>query len=177
MRSTSRFSFVITLMITVCLTGLLAAAGQQTGFDYLMPLKNALSSAGATALTSAQESSIRTLVANLRSSNTPPSPGSTATAARQAYEAAIITGQQAAAEAQIPAIVDEMLSSTTARLKKNAAFVINVLQVLDTTQVSALVQQFGAGGVVRMVEMLAGGPGPGGGPGRGPMGMGRPVGE
>lgn len=179
-RSMSWLCWTMTIVSVVCLTvALPAGANGQRGFadfagqvGYLVPLKNALQTAGATALTSAQEASINTLVTNFRASHTPPAADSAVEAARSAYDNAIVAGQKSAALAQIPTIANEMAANAAARLQENAGFLISVVQVLDAGQVNSLVKQFGASRVVRLIEMLGGGPGGGRGPG--PMGMGRP---
>jgi hypothetical protein len=148
-------------------------------YDPLAALKNALSSAGATALTGSQESSINTLIANFRASQAPPTPSAALERARATYENAILSGQKDAALEQIATISVEMAGSAADRMEAQTEFIISVVQVLDSGQISALVNQLGTGRTVRAIEHLAGGGrGPGGGfgaGGGGPMGAPPPM--
>ena len=149
------------------------AAAQATGqAAHLVALNRALQVAGASALSSAQESSINTLIANFRASHTPPAPNTSLQTARAAYNNAILSGQYDAASANI--IVQDMAANAATRLQDQATFTISVLQVLDKEgQVDLLVKQFGANRVVQLLQMLPGGPGAGRGRGAMGMGMGR----
>jgi|WetSurMetagenome_2_1015567.scaffolds.fasta_scaffold442996_1 hypothetical protein len=146
------------------------ATGQ---FDVLAGLKGALTTAGATALTTAQETSLNTLIANLRASQTPPAPGDALSTARASYDTAVLAGQKDAAKELITTIAAEMATQAATRMDAQTDFLISAVQVLDSSQLSALVKQLGNTGTVRLLERLAGGPGGGPGgppPGGGPMG-------
>jgi hypothetical protein len=146
-----------------------ARAQSATAPDQLAQLKRALQAAGATALTSAQESSINTLITDFRASHTPQPPSSAVQAAHSAYDTAILNQQYDSTSAQV--IVDDTTANAAARLKDGASFAISVVQVLTTEQVKPLVTKFGAGRVVQLLQSLAGGRGPGAGMRRGGMGM------
>jgi hypothetical protein len=139
-------------------------------------LNNALTAAGAATLSSAQETTITSLITSFRESQVPPARDSAASAARAAYESAILAGNKEAALAQIPSIVNEMTTNNATRMQDVAGFSISVFKVLDATQLSLLVKHAGTSGAVRLIESLAGGPGMGGGRGPGMMGM-RPPGS
>ena len=138
-------------------------------------LNNALTNAGAPAMSSAQQAAITDLITSFRQSQAPPSRSAAASAARTAYENAILAGNAETAVAQVPILAGEMATNNGNRLKAVAGFAVGVIRVLDTSQLSLLVKQIGSSGVVRLVESLAGGPGMGGGRGPGMMGM-RPPG-
>ncbi len=162
------------MLAFACLAATLPASAQGRGpgggIDGLI---NALSEAGATTLSTDQQTAITSLITTFRQSQTPPA--ATASSARTAYETAIIAGNKEAALAQVSTLSSEVAAANAARLSSVAAFSISVLKVLDTSQISLLVKQFGTNGVVRLIESLAGGPGMGGGRGPGMMGMRPPM--
>lgn len=130
-------------------------------------LKHAMTEAGAPDLTSDQEAQLRVLISGFRREQ--PSEGDRQ--AHTAYNAAILAGDLAAAQAQA-AIIAQLSSS---RLQPLAKFEIDVLSVLTSGgQLDALKAKFGDR-LVQLVGSLAGGPrqgsrGPGGRPGEGPGG-------
>lgn len=169
MRSAMARTIAIALLVSAALA-LPAAAGQRMGpgrggnFDQLGQLKRALEAAGAPALTAAQETSIKELIANFRSAQQPPvAPDPAVAAARTAYQNAILAGKLNEALAQARTIADHMAANAAARTQAIASFSVNVVQALDSAQLNALVAKFGAARVVQMIESLAGGPGMGGG--------------
>jgi len=128
--------------------------------DYLRPLKQALANAGATALTSDQETAIQTLITNFRTSTE-----STPSATRLAYDNDILTGNVAGAIALIPALNAEQAQQEQARQEAEISFAAAVVKALSSAQLSALQQKLGADDTVRLIQSLAGGPGGGhGGP-------------
>ncbi len=183
-----RFHVGYLTAIALCMVAMLAGTalaqgrmgrmGQGQPQNLLMPLKNALQNAGAVALSSDQETKISTLITNFRAANQPAAPSADVQAARLKYDDAILAGQTAVASAQIPILVANQTSQASSRLMSDAAFAMAVVQVLTPDQVSTLVNRMGSGGVVRMVESLAGGPG-GMGRGLGPasfgVGRGNPI--
>jgi hypothetical protein len=172
------------MVIALCMVAMLAGTalaqgrmgrmGQGQPQDLLMPLKNALENAGAVALSSDQETRISTLIANFRAANPPTTPSADFQAARLKYDDAILASQTAVASAQIPILVATQTSQAGTRLLADTAFAIAVVQALTADQVGALAKRMGSGGVVRLIESLAGGPGGmGRGMGMGPAGFGR----
>ncbi len=140
-------------------------------FDPLMRLKKTLEEAGAPALSADQETQLKAL-AEARHSNPPAGPGTEFETARAAYDAAILTGDLAKANAQAAIIANLGTAATKARLEADAKFKLDVLAVLKTGgQLSALTQKLGSEGLLRILS-LAGGPGGPGEP-RGPGGPGR----
>jgi len=144
--------------------------------DDLAGLKNALAIAGASALTSTQESSITTLIAEFRSTHKP-SQNTALQTARTAYENAILGSDSATAASQAVVIGNIQSAEMVKRESDAAVFAINAVNILKTQsgQLDALITQMGSSGTVRLLLGLGGGPGgPGrGGPG-GPGGQGAP---
>jgi hypothetical protein len=166
----TRFVLVFLAFVVAAVPVVGQGRGPGPGFG-VDGLNNALAAAGATALTSAQQTAIATLITNFRDSQAPPAQSTTASAARTAYETAILAGDSQTAVSQIPTIANEMAANNKARMTATAGFCIEVIKLLDSGQLSLLVKQDGISGVVRLVESLAGGPGMGGGRGPGMMGM------
>jgi hypothetical protein len=165
------------LVFLICVAAAIPGSGQGRGPGFGVDgLNNALTAAGAMTLTSTQQTSITTLITNFRDSRVPPTQSATASAARTAFETAILAGNGQAAAAQIPTISSEMAANSTKGMQAIAGFCIDVIKVLDSSQLSLLVKQNGTSGTVRLIESLAGGPGMGGGRGPGMMGM-RPPGS
>ena len=156
-----------------------AATEVQPNPDLLRPLKNALQAAGAPEFTTDQETSIKNLITNFRAANRPVQPDGNVQADRLKYDEAILTGNTAAVSAQINNMVSRQVSQIGARMNAEAAFTMAVVQALTADQVNLLQKRMGSGGLVGMLQSLAGGPGgpgrgPGGpGPGRGGMGQGQ----
>jgi hypothetical protein len=174
---------MIPVLALVLLTGTIAAFAQteMPAGDNLTGLKNALESAGAPALTSAQESSIKSLITEFRNAHQP-SQNAVLQNARTTYENAILSGDSTTAIAQASAIGNAQSAEMVQRETAAAAFAINVVYILRTQggQLDALIAKMGSGGAARLLLNLVGGPGgPGrGGPGRaggpgGPAGGGR----
>lgn len=143
--------------------------------DSLRGLKHALETASAPALSSQQEEQLKTLIQQFRESRKSQGPNEALGAARKAYNDAIQAGDVAAASAQAQTIANLVAAQSSENLKAEAGFAIQALAVIKSNQqqYDALVQQFGASGVSRLVSGLAGGGrfgGPGRGPGFGPRG-------
>lgn len=164
--------------IAVLLLGLIAGAttislaqrGQHR--DALGFLKRALTEAGASALTSEQETQLNTLGANFRSAQ-PAGPDEALEAARAAYSAALLAGDLTTAQAQATIIASRTAELSSARLQASTKFQIEALAVLKSGgQLDALRQKLGDERVVGLIGSLAGGPPfggpPGGRPGGGP---------
>jgi hypothetical protein len=180
--NTSRNQFIICMLALVSvIVGTTFVLAQGPGVPRERPqpeplrgLKHALEEAGAPALSTEQESALKTLVSDFRANL--PQPDESVRAAHQALDAAILSGNLAAAQAQAAAIANANAVNMTARLRAEAALKIQVLGVLKTNeaQLTALVQRFGESGVARLLGSVLGGPGGFGGPGgpRGPEGFG-----
>ncbi len=168
--------FIIAL---VCLSGVIINAQPQRRpeHDPLQRLKHALQLANAPALTTAQEDQLKALIQQARDAR-PDAPDPALAAAHDALEAAIFTGNQAAADAQVAIIANLTSAMMNNRLKGHTAFTIQAINVLrgNQGQLDALVQKIGSSGVVKLMgSLVGGGPGGFGGPG-GPGGGGRPGG-
>jgi hypothetical protein len=174
--STSRNQFILCMLALVSvIVGTTFALAQGPGVPRERPqpeplrgLKHALTEAGAPALSAEQESALKTLVSDFRANL--PQPDESVRTAHQALDAAILSGDLAAAQAQAAAIANANAVNMSARLRAEAALKIQVLGVLKTNeaQLTALVQRFGESGVARLLGSVLGGPG---GP-RGPGGFG-----
>jgi hypothetical protein len=136
--------------------------------DPLARLKYALQEAGATALTSNQETTLSALITAFHTAHeTPPAPSTALQDARAAYDTAILNQDGAGAAAQASIIASEQAANALQRQTDVANFGIEVVKVLKSSgdQVTPLVTRFGTSGAVRLVLSLAGGPGFGrGGP-------------
>lgn len=153
-------------------------------FDPLMKLKKTLEEASAPTLSADQETQLKALI-EARHGNRAghiagaAGLGSEFETARAAYDAAILAGDQAKANAQAAIIANLGTAATKARLEADAKFKLDVLAVLKAGgQVGALTQKLGSEGLLRLLGSLSGGPGGQGGPRglRGPGGSGRPWG-
>ena len=146
--------------------------------NVLAGLKHALEEAGAPALSAAQETQLEDLIKAYRQAQGQSGPSDAVQAAHRAYDAAILAGNLAAAQAQATIIANALAAGASAHLQAQAKFEIDALNVLksNANQVNALVQRFGTAGLAGILRGLAGGPqgGPGG-PG-GPGGRGGPGG-
>lgn len=141
--------------------------------DPLSFLKRAINEANAPALTASQETALTTLIAAYKDAQ-PDEPDAALEAARDAYDAAILTGNATEAAAQATIIANRVAVLTKARLDGQARFEIAVLTNLNQGgQLEPLKTKFGADRVLGIVRSLAGHGGRGDGPGRGPGG-GRP---
>lgn len=163
------------LLLCLLALGVSAQPPQRPQFDPLRGLKHALEEAGAPALSTQQEEQLKTLIQQFRDARGNQQPDANLRAAQQAYDAAILAGNTAAANQQAQAIATALAAHTAERLQADAAFKIQVLNVIKSNQqqYNALVQKFGTTGVVRLLGSLAGGPGGFGGPGGPGHGPGR----
>jgi hypothetical protein len=119
----------------------LAQHGQEC--DPLGFLKRALTEAGATALTSEQETQLNTLITNFRNAQ-PTAPDEALKAARTAYNDAILAGDLATAQAQVAIISSRTVALASARLQATATYLIDVLAVLKSGgQLDQLRQKLG----------------------------------
>jgi len=171
------------LLIPVLLAGLTGGAAlalaqpDMPSTDILARLRNSLQAAGASALTSAQEASINTLIVEFMDARRDqPQTARSDESARTAYENAILNGDSATAASEAVALSNARATGMAQREADAAALAIRIIEVLkvdSTAQVDALVTQLGKSGFVRLILSLAGGPGgfgPGGrGPGRPPQ--------
>jgi Spy/CpxP family protein refolding chaperone len=127
--------------------------------DQLRRLKQALSDAGATALTTAQETALTTLITNFQTANKP-----TPSATRIAYDNYILAGNADQAIALIPILQEEQGAQALARQQAEVNFAVNAVQLLTADQVNALQQDLGSDELVHLIQSLAGPGGPGGPP-------------
>ncbi len=163
---------IFSLLCLLAPAVVLAQTGGPGMRDALAPLKHALSDAGAPALTSNQETQLNALITAYRSARQP-QVNTTLESAERAYEASILNGDNASAQAQADIIANETANVSRTNLKNRAKFEIDVLNVLKTNddQIGLLSKRIGTAGLSHLLASLAG-RGPGGfrpGPG-GPIG-------
>jgi hypothetical protein len=121
--------------------------------DPLAALNRAISRAGATALTSDQQTQLNTLLANYEAA-LPDEDDATLDAARTAYNDAVLADNLAAATAQATIIANHTAALTSARLQAKAQLQIGVLGVLKSGgQLDALIAAFGQD---RVLELIGG---------------------
>ena len=159
-------SIRLTVMAGSLLGLLLATAVAQQGpaRDPLVPLKHALSEAGAPALTANQEQQLNSLITAFRNAHQPGTPNTTLQSALQAYQTAILNGDNTTAQAQADSIANEQANVARKNLKDRAKLEIDVLAVLKSNddQVGLLLKRIGSAGLSGLLGSLAGPGGPGG---------------
>ena len=140
-------------------------------FDPWARLKKALEEAGAPALAAQQEEQLKALIEARRGgegkrAGRQAGAGNDFESTRKAYDAAILAGDQAGANAQAAALANLSAAAMKARLEAEAKFKLDMLAVLKAgNQLDALTQKFGSEGVLRLLGGPAGGPGGHRGPG------------
>ncbi|HKX27465.1 MAG TPA: hypothetical protein VJ302_07225 [Blastocatellia bacterium] len=162
--------FSAALACTILVVTTIAMARQQPRPDPLGFLKHVLVEVGAPALTSDQETQLKTLVTNLHTAQS----DETLKTARTAYTDAILAGDLDAAAAQATIVSNRMAELSKTRMQTMAKFQIDVIAVLKNGgQLEPLKSKFGSERLVEMIGHLVGGPplGPGR-PGFGPGGFG-----
>jgi Spy/CpxP family protein refolding chaperone len=136
--------------------------------DALRSLRRALTEANATALTTDQETQINALITAYQNA-LPDNDDDALEAARDAFDAAVLAGNLAAAQAQATIIANRTAALASARLQAEAQFEVGVLATLrNGGQLTALVTEFGNDRVLGVIDSLlgrglAGGGGLGGG--------------
>ena len=130
--------------------------------DGLAGLKRAITEASAPALTETQETAIKALITAYRDA-LPDEEDSALATARDAYNAALIAGNQAAANTAVDQIAARQAVLSEERLKAAAKLTLDLLANLNTGgQLTPLNTKFGAERVLQLVRSLAGGGGRGG---------------
>lgn len=151
-----------------CLLGLLTmsafAVGQRHGDgpggngsrDGLAGLRRAITAANAPALTTTQETALTALITAYRDAQ-PDEEDAALAAARDAFDAAIIAGNQTAADTAAAQIATRQAELSAARLRALSRFEIAVLANLSSGgQLAPLTAAIGAERVLRLVSALAG---------------------
>lgn len=167
---------VSTALFLVCLLalGVTSALAQRPTRDPLAGLKFALTQANAPALTATQESALTALITAFKDAQ-PDEPDAALVAARDAYDAAVLAGNQTAANAQAVIISNRLAALNNTRLQDEAKFEIAVLAILrNGGQFIPLQTKLGDDRLLALIGSLAHGGfgGRGDGPGRGPGGPG-----
>jgi len=156
----------ISMVVLVAATSIAFAQGRNT--DPYAALKRAITQAGAPTLSTTQETALTTLVNEFKAA-LPDEEDEALSAAREAYDAAIIAGDLAAAQVQITIIATRTAQLQDARLQAQAKYGIAALGVLKSGgQYEPLVAKYDSDRVLSMVMQLTvrGGKGPDG-PGEG----------
>jgi len=139
------------------------AQGVRPTHDSLIGLKRALQEANAPALTTDQETQLKTLITAYHENNRPQGPSTELQAARKAYNEAILAGNADAAKAAEAQIAGLIATAEAARAQARITFELAALTILNGggnatgPQVTALVQKFGEGKVIGLIDSLAGG--------------------
>lgn len=169
--------WLLVAVIALAMTAGDALARQQgQPRDPLGFLKHAISEAGGPALTAQQETDLLALIESARPA--PPAADDSLKAAHEAFAAAVIAGDVAAAQAQAAIIGAKQSQFGATRLAAEAKFAVSAVAILKSGgQLAALLQAGDQNRVVGIVRSLLG-PGGFGGPGgpRGPGGPGGPGG-
>ncbi len=125
--------------------------------DPLTRLKNALQAAGASALTTDQQTQLQSQITAYKTARQGQAPSASLQADRSQLESAILAKDSAAAKAAADKIAADMAGNITSHLEDQANFAIQALSVLSGDQVTALQNHVGSAGVVRLLQSLAGG--------------------
>ncbi len=175
MKSNLKIAASFALLLCVMTANAAASFAQRGPRDPIAFLKHAIGEAGAPALTTDQETQLNTLITNFKNAQ-PTERDAALTAAREAYNGAVLAGDLAAAETQAALIVGRLAELNNARLRAEAKFEIDVLTLLKNGgQLEPLIAKFGADDTLRIVGSLVG-QGHGGGH-RGPGGPNGPGGN
>jgi hypothetical protein len=155
------------LLLCALALSLTTASAQTSQRDQLGFLKRAITQAGAPTLTAQQETDLNALITAFKAAQ-PSEPDAVLEAARDAYDAALIAGNLAAAQTQATAIATRQAQLSDARLRAEAQFVIAVFANLrNGGQFAPLQTRFGDERLLDLAQSLVGhGPGGGRGPGR-----------
>jgi hypothetical protein len=156
------------LMLIVAAAAISYAQGGRVS-DPFTSLKRAITQAGAPALSTTQETALTALVSEFKAALPDEGDDDTLETAREAYDAAIIAGDLAAAQVQITIITTRMAQLQDARMQAQARYAIAALTVLKSGgQYDPLVAKYGSDRAVSLVMQLIGrggqgSDGPGGG--------------
>ena len=165
MKRSMKSTIVLAGILMLSLVG--SAFAQRATADPLRGLKKALEQAVALPLTTTQEEQLKTLIQTYQSSQSH-EPGDALQAALDAYDAAILAGNQATANAQATVIANLRATTANAHLQAETTFKLAVIALLKTNgdQAGLLRTKFGDEGFLRLLDGLADGHGgAGGGPG------------
>lgn len=156
----------MSLLVAGSMIGL-AQGGRNS--DPFAGLKRAMAQAGAPALSATQETALTTLITEFKAGLPTEGGDDVLETAREAYEAAILAGDLAAAQVQITTITTRSAQLQQARMEAEAKFGIAAIAILKAGgQYDPLVAKYSADRVLSLVLQLAGRGGPGGdGPGGG----------
>lgn len=167
MRFQMRFASIGLLLCLFSAITITSFADQGTR-DPLSGLKRAISQANAPALTTQQETYLTALITAYKAA-LPDGSDDALEAAREAFDAAILAGNAAAARAQALIIANRTAALLSARLSAEITFEIGVLASLRSGgQLDALTTKYGSDRVLGIVRSLAGGGGFDGGRPGGP---------
>lgn len=151
-------------MIVISTAGVFAQGRPQ---DPLAPLKRAISQASAPTLSPAQEAALTTLI-NAYKTALPEESDEVIEAAREAYDAAILAGDLAAAQVQATILTTRGAQLLDARLQATAQLSIGSIAVLKSGgQYDPLITKYGTDRVLHLVSLQDVRGGVGGGPGGG----------
>ena len=157
----SKKGFSVVLLI-LCLGAVSLAWAQMNRLagqgNPLTRLQRAIQKSGAPALTTDQQTALKTLVQTYRSAQRSTGLISAVQSARQNLENAVLSGDQTSATSAADALASAITANVPRRLEALAIFEVQALAILQP-QASALKQELGNSGFVALLESLAGGPG------------------
>jgi PhoPQ-activated pathogenicity-related protein len=148
-------SFVCLVLATPLLAQTTGAATMHR--DVLAGLKHALQAAGANPLSAGQEQQLQTLVTSYRTAHKGWTPDTVLQSARHELENAIMAKDTAGVKDASAKIAAEISNQANTRIQDMANFGIQALGVLSGDQISALQNQIGATGILRILRSMAGG--------------------
>ena len=131
--------------------GTLGAQERQFRRDPLRNLGAALKQLGAPELTLEQQDQLLSLAREFREARRAAKPGPAVHEARQAYQEAILSSDNASAQAQADVIANEVTATMRSSLENEANFKIGVLNVLSEDQTGLLLEHVGTSGLFRLL--------------------------
>lgn len=172
MKRSMKSTIVLAGFLMLSLAG--SSFAQRGTFDPLRGLKKALEQALALPLTTTQEEQLKTLIQTYQDGQTR-EPSDALQAALDAYDAAILAGNQATANAQAAVIANLRAAAANTQLQAEATFKLAVIALLKTNgdQAGLLRTKLGDDGFLRLLDGLAGGHGGRGGGSGGRLSGGR----
>ncbi len=151
------FKVVIFSLTLIAATAAISYAQGGRQSDPFASLKRAIAQAGAPALSTTQETALTALVTEFQTALPDEGADDSLETAREAYDAAIIAGDLAAAQVQITIITTRMAQLQDARMQAQAGYAIAAITVLKSGgQYDPLVAKYGTDRVISLVMQLTG---------------------
>ena len=143
------------LLASIVALALAQESGQRPAPDHLPSLRQALTEAGAPALSSDQETQLKALATTFHTAQNQPNNRTAMMAARTALDNAILAGDMASIQTHSAVIANLMSAQMQTRLQAEANFKVQTLALLNAGgQLTPLTQKFTAPGVLRLLGSL-----------------------